>query len=32
MLIELLGDVLVLNGKRKWWVDFGKPVNERVLC
>lgn len=32
MLIELLGDVPVLNGKRKRWVGFGKLVNEYVLC
>ena len=32
MLIELLGDVPVLIGKRKWWVGFGKTVNEHGLC
>ena len=32
MLIKLLGDVPVLIGKRKWWVGFGKIVNEPGLC
>ena len=32
MLIELLGDVPVLIGKRKWWVGFEKTVNEHGLC
>lgn len=32
MLIELLSDVPVLIGKRKWWVGFGKTVNEPGLC
>lgn len=32
MLIELLGDVPVLIGKRKRWVGFEKTVNEHGLC
>lgn len=32
MLNELLGDVLFLSERRRWWMDFGKRVSERVLC